>query len=121
VRVGVTGAGARLGAHPGALAHVARGLLDRAFLENQVLVDAVLEVDVGVVDPAQEAAAENALHEIGSDAESIGKKTLRGRADKICHRYSASRAVVRANPIARPSAPQAFWIRSAYIFILLVA
>src|SRR5262245_20677553 len=121
VGVSVAGPCPRLRPNAGALAHVARGFLDRALLENQVLVDAVLEVDIGVVDPAEQVAAEDALHEIRSDAESIRKKTLRARTDKICHWGSASRAVVRANPIARPPASQAFWTRRSYTFILPVA
>jgi len=31
---------------------MARGLLDGAFLENQLLADAVLEEEIGVIDPA---------------------------------------------------------------------
>ena len=92
-----------------------------AFLENQIFVDAVLEVDVGVVDLADEVTAEDALHEIGRDAESVRKKTLRTGAGQICHWRFSLQAVVRANPIARPPAPQAFWIRLSYIFILPVA
>ena len=121
VGMGVAGAGPRLGPNPGALAHVAGGLFDRAFLENHVFVDAVLEVDIGVVDAAEQVAAEDALHEIGRDAESIRKKTLRASASKICHWRFGLQGFVRANPIARPSAPQAFWIRLSYTFNLPAA
>ena len=57
--VGVGVAGARPGerADAGALAHVTGRLFNRSFLELQVLVDTVLEVDVGVVDPPDEARA----------------------------------------------------------------
>jgi len=64
---------------------VARRLLDRAFLEHQVFVDAVLQIDVGVVHAAEQVTAENALHEIGRDAESVRKKILGSRANEVCH------------------------------------
>src|SRR5205814_3649880 len=50
--VGVGVAGARPGERPhaGALAHVTGGLFNCSFLELQILVDTVLEVDIGVVD-----------------------------------------------------------------------
>src|SRR2546428_558602 len=120
-RVGVAGPGGRLGPHAGTLAHVTRRLFDCAFLENQLFVDTVLKVNVGIVDLADQIAAEDSLHEIGRDAEAIGKEALGTGADEICHWRSASRAVVRANPIVRPSVPQAFWIRLSYLFILPVA
>jgi hypothetical protein len=100
---------------------VARRLFDRALFENQLLVDAVLEVNIRVVDFADEVAAEDALHEVRRDAEAVGEEALGTGADKICHLLSASRAVVRANPIVRPSAPQTFWIVSLTSSILPAA
>ena len=76
VRVRVARARARLGPHAGALAHVTRRLLDNVLLENQLFVDTVLEVDVGVVHAADEIAAEQAVHESGRDVEAVGEEAL---------------------------------------------
>ena len=51
IGVRVARALSRLRADARALAHMARGLLDGAFLENQLLADAVLEEEIGVIDP----------------------------------------------------------------------
>src|SRR5256885_1781329 len=49
VGVGIAGPGSGLRAHPGSLAHVARGLFDNPLFEYQLFVDTVLEVNIGVV------------------------------------------------------------------------
>src|SRR5262249_31322166 len=85
VGVGVARPRVGLGPDPGALADVARGFFDNVFLENQLLVDAVLEVDVGVIHPADQAAAQQAFYETWSDVETIGEEALRLCASEVCH------------------------------------
>jgi hypothetical protein len=79
VRVGVAGPRSRR-------ARPAPGSRRQAFLtrlpREPVFVDAVLEVDIGVVDLPDEVAAEDALHEIGRDAE-LSKKLGRVRARSV--------------------------------------
>src|SRR2546426_894794 len=73
------------GSAAGALAHVARGLLDHVLLEHQLFVDAVLEVDVGIVHTPDEIAADEPLHEGGRDVEPIGKEFVGADVSAIFH------------------------------------
>ena len=66
-----------LGAHPGPLAHVSRGLLDRALLEQQLLVDPVLEIDVGVVDAPAQRGPEDSVEQRRRKREAVRKEALR--------------------------------------------
>ena len=100
VGVGVSGADAGLGPHPGPLAHVARGLFDRTFLQYQLFVDTVLEVDVRVVDPAPEGRAEQPLHERRRHVEAIGEEALRTLAGKIIHSPGSSGCAAGPNASA---------------------
>ena len=61
VGVGVARARAGLGANARPLAHVSRRLLDHALFQHQLLDDAVLEIDVGVVDLASKGGAEQPI------------------------------------------------------------
>ena len=76
VGVGVARARARLRADAGALAHMTGRFLHYVFFEYELFVHAVLEVDVGVVHPPGEVAAEQALHEGRRDVESLGEEPL---------------------------------------------
>src|SRR5262249_4132357 len=58
VGVRITGARCGLRANPGALTHVARSFFYNVFLEYELLIDAILEVNVRVVDATREVAAE---------------------------------------------------------------
>ncbi len=75
----IAGALTRLGPDAGPLAHVAGRLLDRAFLQHQLLADAVLEVEVGVVDATREGRAQQPLHGPGVQSEPISEEALRAR------------------------------------------
>ena len=79
VGVGVACALAGLGADPGALAHMAGGLLDSPILECQLLADAVFEKEVGVVDAARQLGSQEPLHGGRGEAESVFEKSLRTR------------------------------------------
>ena len=104
VGVGVAGPRAGLGADAGALAHVPRGFFDCPFFELQLFVDTILEVDVGIVDLAEEIRAEDAIEQGRRDVEAIGEEALRTCAGEIFHGFR--RAPILSSVTARP---QAFW------------
>jgi hypothetical protein len=85
VGVRVAGAGAGLRANAGALADVARGLLHRPFLEDDLFVDAVLQVDVGVVDAALQRAAQDPLHQRWRHVEAVGEEALGPDESRVAH------------------------------------
>jgi hypothetical protein len=58
---------------------MARGLLDRALLEGQLLADAVFEEEVCVVHAAGQLGAEEPLKGRGSETESVFEEPLRPR------------------------------------------
>src|SRR5262249_52288955 len=118
VGVGVASTGSGLGANPGPLAHVARGLFDNSLFEYELFVDTVLEVDVGVVHLAEKVATENALHEPGRDAESVREKGLGSSAGEFCHRSIGLPGCRSANPNVRSPTPQAFRFEVSYGSIL---
>src|SRR5204862_6015931 len=67
VRVARPGAG--LGPDTRPLADVPRGFFDNTFLDYELFIDAVLEVDVGVLDAPAQRGAEEAIDETGGDVE----------------------------------------------------
>src|SRR5439155_248748 len=90
VGVGVAGARSGKGPDPGPLAHVAGGFFHRPFLELQLLVHTILEVDVGIVGASEEVRAEDALEKAAGNVEAIGEEALGACASKLSHSSVAS-------------------------------
>jgi hypothetical protein len=109
VRVGVAGSGSGKGPDPGPLAHVTGGFFDCPFLELQLFIHTVLEVDVGVVDAPEEVSPEDTLEKARGDVEAVGEEALGACASKLCHSSPAPSAGTEgSNPIAGPRLPQTF-------------
>ena len=76
VGVGVAGPLSGLGADPGPLTQVARGLLDGALLQDERLGDAILEIEVRVIHAACQAGPEQPLHGGRRQAEPVLEESL---------------------------------------------
>src|SRR3989441_2613561 len=99
VGVGVAGARSGKGPDPGPLAHVAGGFFHRPFLELQLFVHTILEVDVGIVGASEEVRAEDALEKAAGNVEAVGEEALGACTSKLSHSSVGSRRRPQRAPI----------------------
>src|SRR5206468_8899605 len=84
---------------PGPLAHVAGGFFHRPFLELQLLVHTILEVNVGIDGASEEVRAEDALEKAAGNVEAVGEEALGACTSKLSHSSVGSRRRPQSAPI----------------------
>ena len=62
-----------------------RGLFHNVFLEHELFVDTVLEVNVGIVDSTGQAATEQTLHQGRRDVEAVGEEAIGTDVSEVVH------------------------------------